>query len=76
MRFAFLESHTTWVVTGGEQDATRSLSQSNDVAGSRRRKNSILSNEKLLGAVCSTDLGDQLDDLGVPEAAITTDNKE
>lgn len=69
-------SHTTGIVAGGEQDTARGLSQSNDVAGSGRRENAVLADEEFLDAVCSTDLCDQLNDLRVPETAVTTDDKE
>jgi hypothetical protein len=34
-----------------------------------------VTNDELLDAVSRTDLGDQLDDLRVPEAAITTNDE-
>lgn len=46
------------------------------MAGSRGGENTVLADEKLLDTVGSTNLGDELDDLGVPEATITTNNKE
>lgn len=46
------------------------------MAGSRCGQNTVLADEKLLDAVCSTNLGNQLNDLGVPEAAIATNDEE
>lgn len=46
------------------------------MAGGGGGEDAVLTDEKLLDAVGSSDLGDQLDDLGVPVAAITTDDEE
>lgn len=46
------------------------------MAGSGCGQNAVLADEQLLDTVCSTDLCDQLDDLGVPVTAITTNNQE
>lgn len=46
------------------------------MAGGGGGENTILADEKLLDTVGSTNLGNELDDLGVPEATITTNNKE
>jgi hypothetical protein len=35
-----------------------------------------LADEELLDAVCGTNLGDQLNDLGIPVAAITANDEE
>lgn len=39
-------------------------------------QDTVLTDEQLLDAVCGTNLGNQLDDLGVPVAAITTNDEE
>ena len=44
--------------------------------GGGGRKNAILSDEELLDAVSGTDLGNQLNDFGVPVASITSNDKE
>lgn len=74
--FRFRSRHTAWVVAGGEQDATGSLSQSNDMAGCGSRQNAILSDEKLLDAIRGANFGNQLDHLGVPVSAIATNDEE
>lgn len=45
------------------------------MAGSRRRQDAILADQQLLHAVGRPNLGDQLDDFRVPEAAITADDE-
>ena len=67
---------TTRVVAGSEEDATGRLSYPDDVTGGRCAHDSVLADQELLDAVCCTDLGDQLGDLRVPVAAITTDDEE
>lgn len=63
-------------MAGGEQNTARSLSQSDDMTGCRCGENAVLTDEELLDAIRSTDLGDQLDDLWIPEATITADDEE
>lgn len=58
-----------------EQDASGSLADANDMAGRGSGKNSILADDKLLDAIGRTDLGNQLNDLGVPEPAIAANDK-
>lgn len=59
-----------------EQNATRRLSLPDNMAGSRSAQNAILANQQLLDAICSSDARNQLDNLGVVEPSITTDNEE
>jgi len=63
-------------VTGSQQDTTRGLPLADHVAGGGRAQDSILTDDQLLHAVRSADPGDQLNDLGVVEAAITTNDQE
>ena len=63
-------------MAGGEQDATGGLSKTDDMAGSRCRQDTVLADQELLDSVSSTDLGNQLDNFRVPEAAITTNDEE
>lgn len=63
-------------MAGSKEDASSGLPLANDMAGSRRRENAILADQKLLDAISSTNLCDQLDDLGVPEATITANDEE
>jgi hypothetical protein len=67
---------TAGVVAGGQEDATRGLALANDVAGGGRRQNAVLADQELPDAVCRTDLGNQLDDLGVPEPSIAANDEE
>lgn len=46
------------------------------MASSRGRQNTVLADEELLDTIGSADLGNQLDDLGVPVAAITADDEK
>jgi hypothetical protein len=63
-------------VARGEQDAASGLAQADDMAGCGSGQDAVLADEQLLDAVRGADLGNQLDDLGVPEAAITTNDEE
>jgi hypothetical protein len=63
-------------VAGGEQDTTRGLSESDDMAGCGSRQNAILSDQELLDAIGSADFGNQLDNFWIPKSSITTDDKE
>ena len=67
---------TAGVVAGRQEDTSRGLSLSDDMASCRRGENAVLADQELLDSVGSTNLGNDLDDLWVPEAAITTNNKE
>ena len=46
------------------------------MAGSRSTEDTVLTDQQLLDAVCGTDLGDLLGDLGVPETTVTTNDEE
>lgn len=63
-------------MTGGQENASSSLPLANDVTGSRSRKNAVLADQELLDAIRSTNLSDQLNDLGVVEATITADDEK
>jgi hypothetical protein len=45
------------------------------MAGSGSRKDTVLADDELLDSVCSTNLGNELDNLGVPVATIATDDE-
>lgn len=68
--------HTTRVVTGCEEDASGSLSFSDNMASCWRAEDAILADQELLHAICSADLGDQLRDLRVVEASISSYHQE
>lgn len=76
LSLAKLEGLTARVVAGCEQNTTRRLAKANDMAGCGSREDSVLADEKLLDAIRGTDLGNQLDHLGVPESTIATDDEE
>lgn len=59
-----------------KKDTTSCLALADDVRGSWSRKDTVLADEKLLDTVCGTNLGNQLNDLWVPVASITTDDQE
>lgn len=46
------------------------------MAGSGSRKDTVLADQKLLDAVSSTNLGDELDNFRVPVAAVTTNDEK
>ena len=60
---------------GSEQDTTSGLADADEVAGGRGGHYAILTDQKLLDAVCGTDLCNDLGDLGVVVAAITADDE-
>lgn len=62
-------------MAGSEQDASSGLADANDMAGCRSGKNSILADHELLDTIGSTNLGNQLNNLGVPVSAIATNDK-
>jgi hypothetical protein len=63
-------------MTSRQQDAARGFPLANDMAGGRGREDAVLADEQLLDAVAGTDLGDQLDDFGVPVATVAADDEE
>jgi hypothetical protein len=63
-------------VAGSQQDATSGLAYADDVAGSRCAEDAILADQQLLDTIGSTDLGDQLRDLWVPVATVTSDDQD
>jgi hypothetical protein len=67
---------TTWVVACGEEDTASRLSNSDNMAGSRRTQDSILTDEQFLDTVCSTNLCNQLDHLWIPISSVTTNDKK
>lgn len=67
---------TTRVVAGSQENTASGLPLPDDMTGSGCGQNAVLADEKLLDTVCGTNLCDQLNDLGVPEPAITTNNQE
>lgn len=63
-------------MTSGQQNTASRLAYANDVAGSWGAENAILTNQEFLDAVCSTNLCDELGDLGVPVATVAANDKE
>lgn len=59
-----------------EQDATGSLALADDMAGGRRGEDAVLAYQELFDAVCSADVCNQLNDLGVPIPAVASDDEE
>ena len=62
-------------MAGRQQDTTGCVSYPDDIAGRGSTENAILADDELLDAIASADLGNQLCDLGVPVASITTDDQ-
>lgn len=63
-------------MTGSQEDTSGSLAKANDMTGSRSGENAVLADDELLDAVGGTNLGNQLDNLGVPVSAIATNDEE
>lgn len=63
-------------MAGSQEDTSGSLAKANDMTGSRSGENAVLADDELLDAVGGTNLGNQLDNLGVPVSAIATNDEE
>lgn len=62
-------------MTGGQEDTASSLAKADEVRSGRSRENTVLADEELLDTVRSTNLGGKLDNLGVPETTVATNDK-
>jgi hypothetical protein len=62
-------------MAGCQQDTTSGLADPDDVAGRWCAENALLADQQLLDAVGSTDLSDQLSDLGVPVPAVAANDE-
>jgi hypothetical protein len=67
--------HTSGVVAGCQQDTTGGLAYPDDMAGSWRAENAFLADQQLLDAVGSTNLRDELGNLGVPVPAVAANDE-
>lgn len=63
-------------MAGSKKDTARGIAFSNNVAGSRRTQNAILSDQQFFHSVCSSDLGNQLHGFGVVVTPIPPDNQK
>ena len=63
-------------MAGSQKDTAGRLAYTDEMAGSRRAHDAILTDQELLDAIRSTNLGDDLGNLWVPEATITADDEE
>lgn len=63
-------------MAGGEQNTTSGLPDPDDMTGSRRTEDTILTDQQLLDAVGRTDLGNLLCDFRVPVTPVTADDEE
>lgn len=63
-------------MAGSEQDTTGSFSLADKMAGSWGTEDAVLADQKLLDAICSTDLCNCLYDLRVVVATVTANNEE
>ena len=68
--------HTAGVVAGSQEDAASGLALPDNMTGGRGGEEAVFSDDELLHAVGSSDLGDQLNDLGVPVPAIAANDEE
>lgn len=62
-------------MAGSQEDTSGSLAKTDDMAGSGSREDTVLADDELLDAVCSTNLGNELDNLRVPVATVATDDE-
>lgn len=67
---------TSRVVTGGQKDTTCGSLFPNDMASCRCREDTILADQQLLNAICGTDFGYQLNNFGIVEASISTNDQK
>ena len=63
-------------MTGGEEDPTRCFSLADDMTGSRSAEDAILANDKFLDTIRSTNLCNQLNDFGIPETSISSNDQD
>lgn len=73
---AWLSLLTTGVVTGSQQNTTRRLAYTNQVASGRGTHDAVLADQQLLDAIGGGDLGNLVDHYIVVETAITTNDEE
>ena len=67
---------TTGVVTGSQQNTTRRLAHTNQVASGRCTHDAVLADQQLLDAIGGGDLGNLADHYIVVETTITTNDEE
>lgn len=67
--------HTSRVVARSQQDATSGLAYADDVAGGRCAEDAILADQQLLDSIGGTNLGNQLSNLWVPVATVTSNDE-
>jgi hypothetical protein len=63
-------------MASSQKDTTSGLALPDDMASCRSTQDSMLADQKFLYAICSSNLGNQLDNLGVPVSSITTNDQE
>jgi hypothetical protein len=68
--------HTARVMAGSQEDTASGITLADYMAGGWGGKNAILADEKLLDPVGGANLGNQLDDFGIPETTIASDDEK
>jgi hypothetical protein len=63
-------------VAGRQEDAASGLALPDNVASGGGRQDAVLADQELLDAIRRTNLGDQLDNLGVPVPPIAANDEE
>lgn len=63
-------------MASGQKDASSSLAQTDDMAGSWSGEDTVVTDEELLDTIGGTNLGNELDHLRVVVAAIATDDEK
>ena len=63
-------------MTCRQENPSSGFPLADDMAGGWCAEDTILSHKDLLHAISTTDLGDQLNDLGIPVTPISTNHKE
>jgi hypothetical protein len=74
--FRFLARHTSSIVAGSQKDTTSGLALPDDMASCWSTQDTMLADQKLLHAIGSSNLGNQLDNLRVPVSSVTTNDQE
>ncbi len=67
---------TAGVMASSEENSSGGLAKADNMAGGRSGKDAVLTDKELLDTVGGANLGDQLDDLGVPVASIPPNHQE
>ena len=71
-----MDGHTSRVVASSEQNTTGSPSFTNNMTGSRGTQDTVLTDQQLLDTISSTNLSNQLHNLGIVVSSISSNDQE